>query len=90
MNAFKKREAFQMEYRLRHVDGTYHYILDCGSPFFDDDGTFLGYIGSCYDINKTKEYISEIEKLNKIMVDREMTMIELKKKIERLEKNASK
>jgi len=56
LEAFKKRKAFQMEYRLKHKDGSYHWILDCGSPFFDENNEFLGYIGSCYDISKDKEY----------------------------------
>lgn len=56
LEAFKKQQAFQMEYRLKHKDGTYHWILDCGSPFYDEKGVFLGYIGSCYDINQSKEY----------------------------------
>lgn len=56
LDAFAKKEAFQMEYRLKHKDGSYHWILDCGSPFFDETNNFLGYIGSCYDINKDKSY----------------------------------
>ena len=56
LDAFAKREAFQMEYRLKHKDGTYHWILDCGSPFFDENNNFLGYIGSCYDINRDKSF----------------------------------
>ena len=86
LDAFKKKEPFEMEYRLKHADGTYHYILDSGSPFFDDEGVFLGYIGSCYDINKTKEYIAKIESLNKLMINRETKMIELKNQIKKLKK----
>lgn len=56
LEAFKKQQAFQMEYRLKHKDGTYHWILDSGSPFYDEKGIFLGYIGSCYDINESKEF----------------------------------
>ena len=85
LGAFNKKEEFQMEYRLKHSDGTYHYILDCGSPFYADDGTFMGYIGSCYDINETKKHILEIENLNKMMTDRELKMVELKKKNQELE-----
>lgn len=53
---FNKRAKFEMKYRLKYNDGTYHWILDSGSPFFDENGEFLGYIGSCYDINKEEEY----------------------------------
>lgn len=85
-DSFKARKAFSMEYRLKHKDGTYHWILDCGSPFFDDNKEFLGYIGSCYDIDNTKKHTEEIESMNKLMVDRELKMTELKNRIAELEK----
>lgn len=95
---FEKREPFLLEYRLKHKDGTYHWILDYGNPFFDSNNTFLGYIGSCYDANDTKislEKLSnkneELSKLNEFMIGRELKMIELKKEIEEFKaKNQSK
>jgi len=56
MDSFKEKRPFSMEYRLKYHDGSYHWLLDAGSPFFDDNGIFQGYIGSCYDINRNKEY----------------------------------
>jgi diguanylate cyclase (GGDEF)-like protein/PAS domain S-box-containing protein len=53
--AFDLREPFKMEYRLHHADGTYHWIRDDGSPAFDRQGTFVGYIGTCTDINDRKK-----------------------------------
>lgn len=64
--AFKKREWFEMEYRLRHHSGEYRWIIDYGRPFNDLDGTFAGYIGSCFDISDRKNYESEILKLIRI------------------------
>jgi len=57
VTAFDKREAFLMEYRMKNKFGEYRWIRDIGRPFYDLDNTFLGYIGSCYDIteNKTNE-----------------------------------
>jgi diguanylate cyclase (GGDEF)-like protein/PAS domain S-box-containing protein len=52
--AFDARESFAMEYRLRHVSGEYRWILDQGSPRFDSQGLFLGYIGHCLDISQIK------------------------------------
>ncbi|WP_052418668.1 PAS domain S-box protein [Methanolacinia paynteri] len=52
--AFSKQQPFEMEYRLRYNDGTYHWLLDSGKPFYDFDGRFAGYIGACYDINDRK------------------------------------
>ena len=52
---FDRRIPFRMEYRLRRADGEYRWILDTGVPRFGADGAFLGYIGSCIDINAIKE-----------------------------------
>lgn len=54
MNAFDRREAFQMRYRLRRRDGEYRWLLDNGVPRFNLDGSFAGYIGSCIDITEIK------------------------------------
>lgn len=53
--AFGKREPFTVEYRLRRKDGEYRWLLDTGTPRFEADGTFLGYIGSCIDIGERKQ-----------------------------------
>lgn len=52
--AFDRRDAFEMEYRLRRFDGEYRWILDFGTPRFEADGTFCGYVGSCVDITERK------------------------------------
>ena len=49
------REPFEMEYRMRRHNGEYRWILDTGVPRFDNDGAFLGYIGSCVDMTERKE-----------------------------------
>jgi PAS domain S-box-containing protein len=53
--AFRKREVFTVEFRLRHKDGEYRWLLDTGTPRFESDGTFLGYIGSCIDITERRQ-----------------------------------
>ena len=55
MIAFDKREAFTMEYRLRHVSGEYRWILDLGKPNYNNNGEFIGYIGQCFDITERKQ-----------------------------------
>ncbi len=53
--AFDARREFRMEYRLRRCDGEYRWVRDHGVPRVDADGTFEGYIGSCYDITDEKQ-----------------------------------
>ena len=52
---FQRREAFEMEYRLRHHDGEYRWIFDRGVPFTDDNGAFAGFIGSCVDVDERRK-----------------------------------
>ena len=53
--AFAAREGFQIEYRLQRSDGAYRWVLDTGRPRFLPDGSFAGYIGSCFDISDRRE-----------------------------------
>jgi PAS domain S-box-containing protein len=43
-----------MDYRLRHHDGEFRWIQDNGTPRYDGQGNFLGYIGHCLDITERK------------------------------------
>jgi PAS domain S-box-containing protein len=52
--AFDRREEFTMEYRLRHRDGEYRWILDVGVPRFNEDGSFAGYIGIGVDVTERR------------------------------------
>jgi two-component system, sensor histidine kinase len=53
--AFDRREPFSMIYRLRRCDGEYRWVQDNGTPRYDSQGEFLGYIGHCLDITDQKE-----------------------------------
>jgi PAS domain S-box-containing protein len=53
-DAFNARKSFEMEYRLQRHDGEYRWILDRGTPRYEADGGFAGFIGSCVDINELK------------------------------------
>ena len=57
--AFDRREAFRMEYRLRRNDGEYRWIVDIGVPRFRLDGSLAGYIGSCADVTERKRAESD-------------------------------
>ena len=49
--SFDARTPFEMEYRLQRHDGQYRWIIDRGVPRFGESGLFLGFIGSCMDID---------------------------------------
>jgi PAS domain S-box-containing protein len=54
VQAFDRREAFRMEYRLRRHDGEHRWVSDIGVPRFNPDGSFAGYIGSCVDVTEQR------------------------------------
>ncbi len=53
--AFDARVPFTMDYRLRRHDGSYRWISNHGVPRYAPDGSFLGYIGSCFDVHERKD-----------------------------------
>ena len=59
--AFQGQQPFIMEYRLRFNDGSYHWVNDHGRPYYDPEGAFAGYIGSCFDINIQKNAEAELQ-----------------------------
>jgi PAS domain S-box-containing protein len=52
--AFQARRSFVMEYRLRRSDGGYGWLVDSGSPYYNLEGEFAGFIGACLDISERK------------------------------------
>ena len=73
------RRDFSAECRLRKHDGEYRWMLCAGVPRFTLAGHFLGYIGSCSDINAIREGESEKQRLHAALahVGRVATMGEL-------------
>ncbi|HAE87914.1 TPA: PAS domain S-box protein, partial [Candidatus Marinimicrobia bacterium] len=66
-NAFDRREHFSMDYRLRHNSGEYRWIQDDGTPRYDSQGRFIGYIGHCLDIDDRKRAEKELKKRELIL-----------------------
>ncbi len=61
---FQAREPFSMEYRLRHQDGSYRWLVDIGKPIYDLQGNFTGFLGTCFDIQDRKEAEQQIQETN--------------------------
>jgi two-component system CheB/CheR fusion protein len=60
MTAFDRHEPFSMEYRLRHVSGEFRWLVDQGTPRFNSQDAFVGYIGHCLDITPRKHMEEEL------------------------------
>jgi PAS domain S-box-containing protein len=54
VEAFDRREPFEMQYRLRRHDGQYRWLSAIGVPRFNPDHSFAGYIGSAIDVTERK------------------------------------
>ncbi len=50
-----KKLKYEVEFRIKHADGTLRWCVAHGQPQFDNNGRFSGYIGSCTDITEQKE-----------------------------------
>jgi PAS domain S-box-containing protein len=60
VESFDARQPFEMEYRMRHHNGQYRWILDHAVPRYAPDGTFEGYVGGCLDIHDQKEAADKV------------------------------
>jgi PAS domain S-box-containing protein len=67
--AFDRRAEFRMEYRLRRHDGEYRWVLDIGVPRKDDEGSFVGYIGSCIDFTDRKLAEKALASVSRRMIE---------------------
>jgi PAS domain S-box-containing protein len=72
LDGFRNRRPFTAEFRLLRSDGQYRWLLDTGSPRFDSGGEFVGFIGSCVDIDDRKhaeDALRESEHRFRLMAD---------------------
>jgi PAS domain S-box-containing protein len=63
VEAFDNQQPFEMEYRLHHVSGDYRWIQDMGTPNYNSNKEFIGYIGYCFDITERKLAEEELKQL---------------------------
>ncbi|THF63874.1 PAS domain S-box protein [Pseudothauera nasutitermitis] len=58
--AFAARQPFAAEYRLRSADGVYRWMADHAEPIYGGAQEFIGYIGSCFDLQQQKDAAARI------------------------------
>ncbi len=95
--AVKNHEAFDVVHRIHHAFGGYRWVRTKAKPYIED-GVMIGFLGTVIDINEEVEAKNEVqeqmvkigkrnedlEKMNQLMVDRELKMVDLKRTIETL------
>ncbi|MET4897380.1 PAS domain-containing protein [Sphingomonadaceae bacterium jetA1] len=54
-------DPYQIEYRLRHHDGTYRWVLGRALPIRDAEGRIIRWFGTCTDIHEQKLAMEERE-----------------------------
>lgn len=59
--AMQTRQPFRVEYRIKCHDQSYRWILDTGSPMYDAQGVFRGFVGSAIDITERRRTEAESE-----------------------------
>ncbi len=67
--AFDLREEFRMEYRLQRHDGEYRWVLDIGVPRYDQERSFVGYIGTCLDLTDRKLAETALASVSRRMIE---------------------
>ena len=67
-NALKKKQSFSIEFRFKNKSNNYEWMLLKGKPRFDSERTYLGFIGSCINIQEQKEIEAKITNLNSELI----------------------
>jgi len=68
-NAFTHRKSFTHEFRLKGKDGRFQWMMIRGIPRLANENIFLGFIGSCTNINAQKEFEEKIKRVNTELVE---------------------
>ena len=68
-SAFRARQPFQIQFRLRRHDGVWRWMLNSGKPRYSPAGEFTGYTGSCVDITERFEAEEEARRQLRVMRD---------------------
>ncbi len=95
-NAYKNGAPYYGECRFVHLNGTILYCSFLAKPVFNSEGVITNWIGLDMDIspmkcveNKLKDKVRELERINDLMIDRELKMAALKSEIKILKAQLS-
>ncbi len=60
--AFEAKAPFSQQFRVQKRDGQYRWIVSRGVPYHGENGLFLGYLGSCLDVNDQHELEAALQR----------------------------
>ncbi|HEU4685353.1 MAG TPA: PAS domain S-box protein [Nitrospira sp.] len=79
---------FESRQRLRRADGRYAWVMARALPVRDENGRIYRWVGSVTEIDdlirtheELRSYADELARFNRVAVDRELRMIELKRQV---------
>ncbi|MFZ0454403.1 MAG: PAS domain S-box protein [Ignavibacteriaceae bacterium] len=68
-DAFRSRNPFTFEFRLKNKNDKYEWMMIKGTPRLSRENIFMGFIGSCTNINAQKEFEEKIKKVNSELLE---------------------
>ena len=67
-DSLKKKESFSIEFRFKDKNEIYNWMLIKGKPRFSLENIYMGFIGSCINIQAQKDIEAKISGLNKELI----------------------
>lgn len=64
-SAIEQEQPFDFEFRFRKPSNEVIWVHSQSRPYFDENGDFLGYIGSCFDISNRKILEQQLDRTNR-------------------------
>jgi PAS domain S-box-containing protein len=60
LRAAETGERYEVEYRVRRADGTYHWMLGRALPLRDDAGVIVKWMGTCTDVDQLRQALDAV------------------------------
>ncbi len=94
--ALKDHQPYTIRHRVQHAGGSILWVQSLGQIALDELGKPIAMLGTAQDVTdrvtserQAAQRTEELEKLNNLMLGRELKMIELKEEIKKLKKRQS-
>jgi PAS domain S-box-containing protein len=71
LDHYRRRQPYELEYRMRRHDGELRWLYELGRPLSTTDGGFGGFFGACYDVTDRREATEQLaasEAMNSLLI----------------------